>query len=172
MTTDPNATAPSETTIPPAYDPTRISTQTPPPFNTNVNTPPPFNMNNNTPPPYYYEAPSEPVIDNAGMFKRPFSFKGRIRRLEYGISMLILIPFHFLIRFILSTPNLDGGLLGLILLLYIPFCWFSMAQSTKRCHDLDHSGWYQFIPLYGILLLFEDGEADTNGYGTPPKYEY
>ena len=33
------------------------------------------------------------TIDNRGMFKKPFSFSGRIRRLEYGISFIIYSSF-------------------------------------------------------------------------------
>jgi Protein of unknown function (DUF805) len=47
--------------------------------------------------------------------------------------------------------------------------WFRIAQSTKRCHDINSSGWYQLIPFYTIVLLFQKGKIYTNKYGVSPK---
>ncbi|MBB5438534.1 uncharacterized membrane protein YhaH (DUF805 family) [Pedobacter sp. AK017] len=33
--------------------------------------------------------------------------------------------------------------------------WFILAQGTKRCHDRDSNGWWQFIPLYKQLMSRE-----------------
>ena len=100
------------------------------------------------------------------MFKNPFSFKGRIRRTEYGISAIIYY-------FIVSTPDLLGfqedeyAIPFLILL--IPFAWFMIAQGAKRCHDRGNSGWYQIIPFYSLWMLFGDSDYGTNEYGENPK---
>ena len=47
--------------------------------------------------------------------------------------------------------------------------WFMTAQGAKRCHDRNNSGWYQFIPLYGLWMLFADGDVGENDYGPDPK---
>ncbi len=106
------------------------------------------------------------------MFSRPFSFDGRIRRLEYGISMIICFFINVIMQAILeSSTNSDSaaGMLLLYFILLIPYCWFAWAQGAKRCHDRGNSGWYQIIPFYCIVLLFGDGEKGTNSYGVSPK---
>ncbi len=99
------------------------------------------------------------------MFKNPFSFEGRIRRMEYGISLII-----YVITYII-TFSLIGlfGMVGWALL--IPTVWFLWAQGAKRCHDIDRSGWMQLIPFYVFFLLFENGDQRTNSYGLNPKNE-
>ena len=87
------------------------------------------------------------------MFSKPFSFNGRIRRTEYGLSIIIS-----------ATINLIT--LGIGILLTLPYM---LAQGAKRCHDLGKSGWYQLIPFFGIWMLFVEGSVDENKYGPSPK---
>lgn len=110
------------------------------------------------------------------MFKRPFSFDGRIRRLEYGYSYLIyfaiamVIGITFAILFTSSDRSkAPHPSMSLVYLLYIPMAWFLLAQSAKRCHDLGKSGWWQLIPFYFFWLLFQEGEFHENKYGENPK---
>ncbi len=115
----------------------------------------------------YIETKSKP-----GMFRNPFSFRGRIRRLEYGLSVIIMVIVNTIMQVILSVVESSNGSEGLIILyfvLLIPYCWFSLAQGAKRCHDRGNSGWYQIIPFYGLWMLFADGEEETNEYGECPK---
>jgi uncharacterized membrane protein YhaH (DUF805 family) len=97
------------------------------------------------------------------MFKKPFSFDGRIRRAEYGISLII----YAVVYGIISAIAASGGVLVLIFL--IPMLWFLFAQGTKRCHDVGNSGWWQLIPFYVLWLLFQDGQHGPNQYGENPK---
>ncbi len=114
------------------------------------------------------------------MFKKIFSFNGRIRRLEYGLSMII-----YVIAFMLSTipigaisgassdayssSDYNGGATLISLILWIPIFWFIWAQGAKRCHDLGRSGWWQIIPFYCLWLIFEDGYPGLNKYVNNPK---
>jgi uncharacterized membrane protein YhaH (DUF805 family) len=106
------------------------------------------------------------------MFKNPFSFEGRIRRLEYGLSHIIgtfaLYFVAFIILGISSNNGNDNGM-GILMVFYVPYFWFIWAQGAKRCHDLGHSGWYQIIPFYGLWMLFADGDTGENEYGPNPK---
>ena len=101
------------------------------------------------------------------MFKNPFSFDGRIRRSEYGISFII----NSIVSLILMSINAasNGSAIGIVLLCYIPLCWFGLAQGVKRCHDLGNSGWYVIIPFYALWLIFQDGQPGQNQYGMNPK---
>jgi len=109
------------------------------------------------------------------MFKRPFSFDGRIRRLEYGLSLIIFYAYMFIIVFALQlflspTDPANATLEPLVMLLaMVPGYWFLIAQNAKRCHDLGNSGWFQLIPLYGLWLLFANGENGENRFGRNPK---
>lgn len=111
------------------------------------------------------------------MFKNPFSFRGRIRRLEYGLSIIIMYVYIMVFAFIMGVllgvfgaADLSDEIFTLILLpLYIPVYWFMLAQGAKRCHDRGNSGWYQIIPFYNLVMLFGDGDFGINEYGPNPK---
>ena len=85
------------------------------------------------------------------MFEKPFSFEGRIRRTEYGLSILFYsIAYVFISLFIESSG--DEALVFLLIFL-IPALWFIWAQGAKRCHDIGNSGWYQLIPFYSLFMM-------------------
>lgn len=101
------------------------------------------------------------------MFKAPFSFDGRIRRTEYGISCIIYIICYFVALTLIDTGGTMEAILSLIIL--IPLVWFLWAQGAKRCHDLGKTGWFQIIPFYFLWLLLVKGDPDSNEYGSNPK---
>ena len=106
------------------------------------------------------------------MFKEPFSFDGRIRRTEYGLSFIIYVVIAAIINLLIasgnrSSDNSGGAVIALIF--YISMLWFLWAQGAKRCHDLGNSGWWQLIPFYALWLIFADGQHGTNQYGDNPK---
>jgi uncharacterized membrane protein YhaH (DUF805 family) len=100
------------------------------------------------------------------MFKNLFSFSGRIRRTEYGITYLIYFVSSLTITFLSEM----GGTAGMFFYLgYFPLLWLLAAQGAKRCHDRDNTGWYQIIPFYGFWMLFAEGDTGENRYGSDPK---
>lgn len=109
------------------------------------------------------------VVEKQAMFSHAFSFSGRIRRLEFGLSFLI----YMMLVVVLSAGSEETPLFGI---LYIPLLWFWWAQMCKRFHDKGESGLrilMLLIPLYNIyvliMLFFEDGEPYVNDYGKDPK---
>lgn len=94
------------------------------------------------------------------MFRKPFSFEGRIRRKEYAISFII---YSLIMAAIEQSGELSAFLIA------IPSVFFIFAQGAKRCHDLGNSGWFQLIPFYSLLLLFLDSKDGENEYGPNPK---
>lgn len=124
------------------------------------------------------------------MFKAPFSFEGRIRRIEYflsgliaGIISSIIWAIAFASAFVGmmsgSTAAAAGGSVFAILLglaAYVGILWFAIAQGVKRLHDVDKSGWLFLLLLvpivnffFGLYLLFADGTVGPNQYGPDPK---
>ena len=102
------------------------------------------------------------------MFKNPFSFEGRIRRTEYGLSLIAAAAGRVFVTMILASGNQEG--LGFLNLLFqVPFLWFFWAQGAKRCHDVGLNGWYQLIPFCPLFLIFASGEEGSNEYGENPK---
>jgi uncharacterized membrane protein YhaH (DUF805 family) len=102
------------------------------------------------------------VNEKQKMFSKPFSYKGRIRRLEYGIT---LIMFYLGIMFINGMAEAEETLL----ILTLPLYWINFVQGDKKCHDLGHSGWYQLIPFYFFWMIFAEGDDGINEYGLNPK---
>lgn len=120
------------------------------------------------------------------MFKNPFSFNGRIRRIEYFLSNL-LGGFVFGLAFwlgmgtsLVSAEVESAGGFGFGILISIAAIlggiWFTIAQDVKRLHDVDKSGWFVLfliIPvinfILGIYMLFADGTVGPNRYGNDPK---
>lgn len=111
------------------------------------------------------------------MFKNPFSFNGRIRRLEFGLSIAIFYAYYFAIILILQQIAITGlinfeteeEVFMILTALLVPGYWLVLAQGAKRCHDRGNSGWFQLIPFYGLWMLFADSEPGENNYGPNPK---
>ena len=105
---------------------------------------------------------------NQSMFSNPFSSTGRIRRLEFGISIILFYVYLVIAQAVAyGIDPYDPS--GIYLVLMIPALWFNLTQSAKRCHDRGNSGWYQFIPFYSLWMLFGDGDKYENDYGPSPK---
>lgn len=102
-----------------------------------------------------------------------FSFKGRIRRFEYWVTLITLGAFNMFIGMLLTFSHGVEVWLGVIILFVlwsIVYFWVLFAQGAKRCHDMGNSGWYQIIPFYFLWMCFADGQKEENEYGSSPKY--
>lgn len=99
------------------------------------------------------------------MFKNPFSFNGRIKRTEFGVSLIIYLVVYLTILALVRT----GGAFAILGIIYIPLVWFLWAQGAKRCHDLNKSGWWQIIPFYALWMLFQPSVELYNQYGGEPN---
>ena len=105
------------------------------------------------------------------MFKKPFSFEGRIRRTEYGLTYLIgsiCLTFILMIA-IVQIADRNQFIAWILIMLFIPIYWVIIAAGAKRCHDLGHSGWFQLIPFYFLWMLFDNSQVGLNEYGPNPK---
>jgi uncharacterized membrane protein YhaH (DUF805 family) len=113
------------------------------------------------------------------MFSSPFSFDGRIRRTEYGLTFLIAVLIRMIIGMFIgigfassgsSRPDF-GSMMVVSIILGLPVAIFIWAQGAKRCHDIGKNGWWQLIPFYPLVLLFQEGDNGPNEYGEDPKKE-
>lgn len=98
---------------------------------------------------------------------RPFSFKGRIGRVQLILSYVVgfVAWFASLLLFDIEHSDGNGGVILLSLACTAVFFWFLYAQCAKRCHDLGKSGAWMFVPFWNILLFFAEGEKGENQYG-------
>lgn len=103
------------------------------------------------------------------MFKNIFSFDGRIRRLEYGLTYLAYIIITNSLELLIDSNFSPDTAIIIYLIILIPILWIMLAQGAKRCHDRGNSGWYQIIPFYVFWMIFADGEPGPNEYGDNPK---
>lgn len=100
------------------------------------------------------------------MFSAVFSFSGRIRRLEYGLSYVI----YLVISSFLNAANASAEP-SFLTIGYIPLIWFLLAQGSKRCHDLGKNGWWQLVPFYSLWMIFQKGNLGINEHGVNAKGE-
>lgn len=118
-------------------------------------------------------------LPNVGIFSRVFSFKGRITRMEFILTH-VLIMLHFSLVCYVANVSMQiasfcigneaaGSLYNRLVFfsgLFV-FMWFYTAQGVKRCHDVGWCGWFFYIPFINIPLLFRKPQKDTNRYGRP-----
>lgn len=112
------------------------------------------------------------------VFKNYAKFEGRARRKEYWYFALfnnLAIILIVAIQAVLSTTlsNSAFAVLSWLMPTYFLIALIpALAVSVRRMHDVGKSGWYMFIPIYGLILSLTDGESGRNRYGTNPKDEY
>lgn len=103
------------------------------------------------------------------MIKKIFSFDGRIRRLEYALSISMYTAAFVAINIMSLSGMKYYHHTEYIMLVHLPLLWFLIAQRAKRCHDLGRPAWWQIVPFYDIWLVFQDGQDYQNTYGSDPK---
>jgi len=102
-------------------------------------------------------------------------FTGRISRSSFIKTFVIYVLIIFVLAGIkymsLDNPASDSSAtIGYAFKIARVFVyWIFIAQCVKRCHDIGKSGWWMFIPLYFIWLLFAKGDEHDNEYGEVPS---
>ncbi|MGB7529116.1 DUF805 domain-containing protein [Sphingobacterium cellulitidis] len=114
-------------------------------------------------------------------YNKLFSFEGRIGRLEFFLTNLIIFFIAETLKYLFKGDKnevwnfLENRYEDMILrqpLLIIPMVilmWISLSQGTKRCHDVGRSGWFLLIPFYIFYLIFAEGQRFDNKYGQKIK---
>ena len=105
-----------------------------------------------------------------GLIQFLFIPKGRIKRLEFFLSNVLLSLFLFvLVTFIQKIANNNDIFIALFFLfLACLSAYVSIVLTIKRCHDVNLSGWFYFlyfVPLVNfifILYLLFRASVDIN----------
>lgn len=107
------------------------------------------------------------------------NFTGRATRIEYAVSLLVMLLLFFAIIFFSNLTNsyfLKAFLNATTLVFFfiIPFS----AVTVRRVRDLGYNGGFvflNFIPyinfIFILCLLIVKGEEDRNAYGESPYSE-
>ena len=101
------------------------------------------------------------------VLKNYINFNGRARRREFWYFTLI----DTFIFAILSGKGYESNYEALAVIYLFVTIVPAIAVSIRRMHDVNKSGWYILIPLYGFILLFVEGDTGRNQYGEDPKLE-
>jgi uncharacterized membrane protein YhaH (DUF805 family) len=126
-------------------------------------------------------------------FAQLLSFQGRQRRLHFWMVAIVIVIIQSVVFNIFlapvyyamfrggaaAAPAFGGGML-IGWLVYLFLIWPSLANSVKRCHDRNKSGWWLVLyslaslTVIGVLwplieLGFMDGTQGPNKYGPSPK---
>lgn len=117
------------------------------------------------------------------------SFNGRIPRMTFWLSILILIVIQWILFALfggMAMMNLDPAdpaaaeqmmsNMWPIWIISLVFLWPSLAIYAKRWHDRDKSGWWSlilFVPLIGFIWFlvecgFLRGTEGPNRFGPDP----
>lgn len=107
------------------------------------------------------------VLDNTKMFSNCLRFKGRARRTEYWIICVLASIYSSIWESVLENSDSSSSLLTIFIITWLFMLWPIFSVRTRRCHDLGHNAFWQFIPFYGIFLALAPGESKTNKYGSP-----
>jgi uncharacterized membrane protein YhaH (DUF805 family) len=100
------------------------------------------------------------------VMKKYAVFKGRARRKEYWMFILLNMLVAFVVGFVdglIGTAPALGGLYNLAVLLP------SIAVAVRRLHDSDRSGWWLLVPIVNLVFLIQDGTQGSNRFGPSPK---
>ncbi len=92
-------------------------------------------------------------------------FKGRASRADYWYFFLFSILVSIVIA--IAAAALELKIINTIYLFFIIIPSISIA--VRRMHDVNKSGWFILIPIYGFILLFIAGTQGENNYGSDPK---
>ena len=102
-------------------------------------------------------------MKNKKMFAAPLSFDGRIGRLEFLLSLIIVFVAVFAIimdHFFYVNTDIENLVNSIKYPLFTLAIWFLLAQTIKRGHDFEPSSVpFRLIPL---LLLKGDKKEDND----------
>lgn len=107
---------------------------------------------------------------------RFWNIKGRITRKAFSLRLLFVIGIFSVFSIIFKEGFFNSfgyrvqifyEIIYINILPYVLFV-FLMIQWVKRIHDTNNSGWFVFVPIYNLFLLFKRGTVGNNKFGIDP----
>ena len=89
------------------------------------------------------------------------TFTGRASRSEYWFFVLFTLLVGLVAGFISGTVGSDVLGYAIQAAFWIP----GLAVSIRRMHDVDKSGWFILVPIYGFILSVTAGTVGSNRFG-------
>jgi len=107
----------------------------------------------------------------AMVLKQYAVFGGRARRKEYWMfvlfNTLIVVALGLVEGILRIAPENNSSVLAIIYQLAIAIP--SLAVGVRRMHDTNHSGWWLFFPIVGLVFAVREGQKGENRFGPDPK---
>lgn len=89
------------------------------------------------------------------------TFSGRASRSEYWFFVLFTALVGFISGIIAGVVGSDVLGYAIQAAFWIP----GLAVSIRRMHDVDKSGWFVLVPIYGFILSVTPGTVGSNRFG-------
>ncbi|MFD1122514.1 DUF805 domain-containing protein [Methylophilus flavus] len=97
-------------------------------------------------------------------------FKGRARRKEYWIFLLINFLIGIALGIIFAIMGASEESLSLVTNVYmIAILLPSIGVAIRRMHDTGRSGYWLLLPVVNYVFLCFDSQPHDNEYGPNPK---
>ncbi|WP_168196446.1 DUF805 domain-containing protein [Bdellovibrio sp. NC01] len=97
------------------------------------------------------------------------NYKSRARRKEFWMFhlwyLIVGVVVGVATTLTLGQKNADFVSAVFNLGMFFP----SLAVTVRRMHDVNKSGWWMFVPIYGQYLAFVAGDEGDNRFGPDPK---
>ena len=91
-----------------------------------------------------------------GTFSKALDFKGRASIADYWVFAVINI---IILQGLVLLSPIVASIFSLIILLP------TLSAAVRRMHDLNKSGLFILIPIYGFILSLTPGDQGPNRYG-------
>jgi len=89
------------------------------------------------------------------------TFSGRASRSEYWFFVLFTAIVGLISGIIAGVVGSDVLGYAIQAAFWIP----GLAVSIRRMHDVDKSGWFVLVPIYGFILSVTPGTVGSNRFG-------
>jgi len=106
-----------------------------------------------------------------GALKKYAVFSGRATRKEFwmfGLVSFIIVMALSLIGVLSGTGN-DTNQSILVTIYQVAVFFPTIGVAVRRMHDINHGGFWIFVPIVNLVFALTDGTRGENRYGPDPR---